>query len=295
MVLIPVLLAPLVMALAALAERRAGAAAAGWVAALPVSLAVAVTAVGLTSGPHDARAMALSAAAHVPGQVAFAVALARAGGGAAVRLAAGTAAYVVCTFALLWLPMPVAVALGIPALAAGRRLVAPGMPEPGRSSSPALTCVASAAVVAGALGTAAAVGPVAAGVVAAFPAMSATLAVAVTLRGRSRAASDARTGDTLAGEQGGKRRTIRVRAAAGRVGDGETHALTCADGRGAAARQVMGGLVRSLPCYWTFALVTGVAAGTVGAAAAGVALPVAFAAGWLTWRSVPAKATITAT
>ncbi|WP_433219992.1 hypothetical protein ACQP00_16740 [Dactylosporangium sp. CS-047395] len=245
MALVPVLLAPFLMALATLAERRLGPSAAGWVAALPVSLAVAVTAVGLRAGPGAASAMAYSAAGHVPAQVGFAVvfALALARRGLIAGLAAGTGAY----FVLAWMPAVVGLALAVPALVLAPRLIPAGPREPGRSGGALLTCAASGAVVAAAIGAAAVAGPVAAGAVAAFPAMSATLAVAVA-------------------------RTAGIRAAG--------HALA--------------GLVRSLPCYGTFALVTALAAGHVGPAAALVALPAALAAGWLTWRGVPARATITA-
>ncbi|WP_433067164.1 hypothetical protein [Dactylosporangium sp. CS-033363] len=275
------MLAPLLMALATLAERRLGPSAAGWVAALPVSLAVAVTAVGLRAGPGAASAMAYSAAGHLPAQVGFAVlfALVLARRGLVAGLAAGTGAYV----ALAWMPAVVGIALAVPALVLAPRLIPAGPREPGRSSGAPrtraaggaavpgrssgaprtraaggaavpgrssgtlLTCAASAAVVAAAIGAAAVAGPVAAGAVAAFPAMSATLAVAVA-------------------------RTAGIRAAG--------HALA--------------GLVRSLPCYGTFALVTALAAGHAGPAAALVALPAALAAGWLTWRGVPARATIAA-
>ena len=69
MVLVPLLIAPVVMAAAFLIERRLGPSAAGWVAALPVAFAVAVVALSVDTTAHVAAAMALSAAAHVPAQV----------------------------------------------------------------------------------------------------------------------------------------------------------------------------------------------------------------------------------
>ena len=73
MVFVSLLIAPVVMVAAALAERRLGPSAAGWVAALPVSFGVAMVAVALDSGDGPAATMALGAAAHVPAQVALAV------------------------------------------------------------------------------------------------------------------------------------------------------------------------------------------------------------------------------
>jgi hypothetical protein len=73
MVLVPLLVAPAVMAAASLIERRLGPSAAGWVAALPVAFAVAVVAVSVDATAHVAASMALSAAAHVSAQVVFGV------------------------------------------------------------------------------------------------------------------------------------------------------------------------------------------------------------------------------
>ena len=85
MVLAPLLAAPAVMFVATAAERRFGAAVAGVVGAAPVALAIVILSVGADLGPRRAR-RSRTAAAHVVAQVAFAVAfalvVARRGGGA---------------------------------------------------------------------------------------------------------------------------------------------------------------------------------------------------------------------
>ena len=180
------LLAPLVLTAAAQIERRLGAAAAGWVAALPVSFAVAVAAVTLEAGGEPARAMALSAATHVPAQVAFAVAFA----GVLTRhglmrgAAAGVVAYVACSIALAGAPDALLLAGAVAALALAPRLmtaerVRPGSPR--RWPATVLTCAGASTVVGGALVTMRLAGPEAAGAVAAFPTVSTALAVAVVL------------------------------------------------------------------------------------------------------------------
>ena len=62
MLVVSLLLAPLMMDLATLVERRLGPSAGGWVTALPVGFAVAVIAVTLDAGPRAASTLALSAA-----------------------------------------------------------------------------------------------------------------------------------------------------------------------------------------------------------------------------------------
>jgi hypothetical protein len=187
MVLLPLLIAPVVMVVAALVERRLGPAAAGWVAALPFSFAVAVIAVALDAGDHPARTMALSAGTHVPAQLAFAVAFA----GVLTRrgplrgAAAGTAAYIGCSAAIAGLPEVVTIAAAIPALALAPRLVTVRCPRTGsprRWSTTAVTCAAASAIVAAAVLTSRHAGPVAAGALVAFPTISTTLAMAVVSR-----------------------------------------------------------------------------------------------------------------
>ena len=187
MVFVSLLIAPVVMAAAALTERRLGPSAAGWVAALPVSLGVAVVAVAVDAGEASASAMALSAAAHVPAQILFATAFAAtlARSGPLLGGAAGLLAYVAGAVLLALLPDVVAIAAAVPLLALAPRLMAAGAPRPGsprRPSETAMTCAVAALIVGVAVLTTRLAGPVAAGAVAAFPAMSTTLAVAVVRR-----------------------------------------------------------------------------------------------------------------
>jgi hypothetical protein len=118
-ILISLLVAPVVMAAAVSIERRLGPSAAGWVAALPVSFAVAVMAVTLDAGAETASTMALSAATHVPAQVVlgivFAAALIRRG--LALGTVAGALAYVGCSIVLAGVPDTLVVVSAIPVLA----------------------------------------------------------------------------------------------------------------------------------------------------------------------------------
>ena len=196
---VPLVLAPAVMAVAAVVERRLGPAAAGWVAALPVAFAIAIVAVILDAGARPASTMALSAAVHVPAQVlfgaVFAAVLVRRGvilGGAA-----GALAYVACSIALAGVPAAAAVASAIPVLVVAPRLMAAGRPRAGsprRRSTTALTCAAAWVLVAAAVVTSRLAGPQAAGAVAAFPTISTLLAVTVVTRDGPLAGAHALTG-----------------------------------------------------------------------------------------------------
>jgi hypothetical protein len=199
MVIVSILMAPALMAAATAVERRLGSSAAGWVAALPVSLAVAVLAVAADGGVGQARVMTLSAAGHVFAQVifglVFAASLARRGlilGGAA-----GTLAYLVCSLALAHVPDLPAIALGVAALIAAPRLI-PARPSiarcTGNWTSVATNCAASLAIVAAAVVTARLAGPTVAGAITAFPTMSAVLAVTIGIRGNSYATVSALLG-----------------------------------------------------------------------------------------------------
>jgi hypothetical protein len=198
-IFVSLLLAPAVMAAAALIERRLGASAAGWVAALPVAFAVAVLAVTLDAGTRPASTMALSAATHVPAQVMFGVAFA----GVLIRrgpvlgIAAGGLAYVACSIAVADVPAALAVASAIAVLGFAPRLMAGGRPRPGsprRWSTTALTCAAASVVAGAAVITIRLAGPETAGAVAAFPTTSTTLAVAVVARDGALAGAHALTG-----------------------------------------------------------------------------------------------------
>ena len=199
MVFVSLLLAPLVMAAAAVIERRLGPSAAGWVAALPVTFAVAVIAVTLDAGEHTASIMALSAATQVPAQVVFAVVFATVltRRGLIIGAAAGTAAYVACSVLVADVPAALAVASAVPVLAFAPRFMVAGRPRPGsprRWSTTALTCVAASVIVGAAVVTSRLAGPEAAGAVAAFPTMCTILTLTVVTRDGRVAGAHALTG-----------------------------------------------------------------------------------------------------
>jgi hypothetical protein len=186
-VFVSLLLAPALMATAALIGRRLGPSAAGWVVALPVSFAVAVVAVTLDAGARTASAMALSAGAHVPAQIAFAVVFAGALSrrGLLAGASGGTLAYVACGVALMDVPDALVLVGAVPALAFAPRLMPVGSPRPAsqtRWQATALTCAVSCVIVGAAVLTSGVVGPHAAGAVLAFPTMSTTLAVVLVTR-----------------------------------------------------------------------------------------------------------------
>lgn len=199
MLLFSLAFAPAVMAAAGLVGRRLGPSAAGWVAALPISFAVAVLAVTLDAGPRTASTLALSAATHVPAQVAFGVAFAGVllRGGVLAGIGAGTVAYVAGSLFLADMPAALAVATAVPVLALAPLLMTGGRPRPGSPgprSTTALTCAAASAVVGAAVLTSRLAGPEVAGAVAAFPTLSATLAVAVVSCDGRRAGAHALAG-----------------------------------------------------------------------------------------------------
>lgn len=186
-VFVTLLLAPALMAAAALIGQRLGPSAAGWVVALPVSFAVAVVAVTLDAGARTASTMALSAGTHVPAQIAFAVVFAGvlprrgvfAGG------AGATVAYVASGVALTNLPDVLVLVCAVPALVFAPRFMPEGRPRTAsqtRWQAMALTCVVSSLIVGAAVLTSRVAGPHAAGAVVAFPTMSTTLAVVLVAR-----------------------------------------------------------------------------------------------------------------
>jgi hypothetical protein len=180
-------IAPLVMAAAAVIERRLGPSAAGWVAALPIAFAVAVLAVSFDAGARTAGAMALSAATHVPAQIVFGVVFAcvLVRRGLLLGAAAGILAYAGTSLCLADTPVALVVAGAIPMLALAPRLMSDGRPHPAsprRWPTTALTCVIAMLIVGAAVVTIRIAGPELAGAVAAFPSVSTTLAVAVVTR-----------------------------------------------------------------------------------------------------------------
>jgi hypothetical protein len=192
MVFVSLLIAPSLMLAAVWAEQRRGSLAGGWVAALPVSLPIAVLAVTLDGGNHLASRLAWSAGGHVAAQVLFAVCFAAAlHRGLLLRgLACGLTAYGACSVVIACAPAVVAAAAAVPALLIGPRLVpAQGSPTPAprRRATTALTCLGASAVVAAAIFGSRLAGPEVGGALAAFPTMS-TLLVVVAV-GRSGAAA----------------------------------------------------------------------------------------------------------
>jgi hypothetical protein len=198
-ILFSLLIAPVVMAAAVLTERRLGPSAAGWVVALPVSFAVAVVAVTMDAGTETSRTMALSAATHVPAQVAFGIAFAAVlvRRGLALGTVAGTLAYVVSSIVVAGVPEELVVVSAIPVLGLAPRLMTDTRPRIGsrrRSSTMVLTCATASLIVGAAVITSRLAGPEAAGAVLAFPTMSALLAVTIAIRDGRHAGAHALTG-----------------------------------------------------------------------------------------------------
>ncbi|MET8150846.1 hypothetical protein ACIBSW_19050 [Actinoplanes sp. NPDC049668] len=187
MVLISLLTASAVMAAAARIERRLGPSAAGWLAALPVAFAVSLVAIAADATPDVAGSLALSAATHVPAQVAFGVTFAHVlrRRGLALGLGCGILAYLVGALLVRGVPAALAVVVAAVALAVGPRLMPAGqprLPAPRHWSGTALTCLSAAAVVGAVLLASRFAGAGVAGAVAAFPTMCATLTVVAVAR-----------------------------------------------------------------------------------------------------------------
>ena len=198
-ILFSLLLAPGVMAAAVSIERRLGPSAAGWVAALPVSFALAVVTVALDAGTKTASTMALSAATHIPAQVVFGIVFATVltRRGLALGAVAGTFAYVVGSVALGGAPAALVVVSAIPVLALAPRLMPGARPQLGsarRWQTTALTCASASFIVGATVLTSRLAGPGAAGAVLAFPTMSALLAISVVIRDGHLAGAHALTG-----------------------------------------------------------------------------------------------------
>lgn len=183
MVFVSMFIAPAVVAAASATERRLGPSAGGWVAALPISLAVALAAVAVDAGEASAAAMALSAASHVPAQVLFAAAfVATLPRGALLATAAGVLAYVAGALLLAQVPDTVAIVAAVPLLALATRTMVASPRRPGSAkpwSTTAATCVGAATIVGVAVLATRLAGPTVAGAIAAFPTVSTSLALAV--------------------------------------------------------------------------------------------------------------------
>jgi hypothetical protein len=195
--LLPLVSAPTLVVLAGAIERRHGSSAAGWLAAIPTTLPIGILAVAAELGDRASAAMALSAAAHVGAQVGFAVtfALTLLRRGVLCGLAVGATTFSLLSLLLGQLPSSLAIALALPALAAGPRLLRDVAPRAGvgaarRAADTLLASVVAVALVASVLVTARLAGPVAAGAIGAFPALSAALTL-VAARGTDRLAAAA--------------------------------------------------------------------------------------------------------
>ena len=186
-ILFSLLIAPVVMAAAISVERRLGPSAAGWVAALPVSFAVAAVTVTLDAGTGTASTMALSAATHVPAQVMFAIVFAAVLTRRGLGLGNGRRGLRLCR------------RLDRPwrCTSRGRRgfrdpfasaRAAFDAQRPATLGSPrcwqttALTCASASFIVGATVVTSRLAGPEAAGAVLAVPTMSALLAITVVIR-----------------------------------------------------------------------------------------------------------------
>jgi hypothetical protein len=196
--LLPVVLAPSVIVAISLAERRFGPAVAGRLNAVPLSIALAVLGVAADRGARAGAEVAEAAAAHVPAQVAFALAftgvLAR-GVHAAVRpparvaagLLAGAAAFAALSLVIATLPAGVAIAAALPALALGRYALDAGErvahDRDGGVGELAARAVVALIFILAVLAAVRAAGPGLGGAIAAFPALTATLALMI---GRAR-------------------------------------------------------------------------------------------------------------
>ena len=195
---VPLLAAPTLMLAVTAVERRAGPAAAGVIAAAPLSIAVIVLALG-ASGP----AVAASAGAHVVAQVAFALAFAAVivRRGSLAGFAAATLAYVSVSVLIALVPAWLATVAAVPVLA-----LAAEVERPGRlSSGPPVDARVGAAIVFVLVGVSLAVadllGPAAAGIVAAFPALSTTF-VLLLVRVRGAVAGAHALGGLIVGLRG---------------------------------------------------------------------------------------------
>jgi hypothetical protein len=132
LIVVPILIAPVVMYTALRAQRRLGSEAAGWIAAIPTTVPIAVLAVGLQTGDQSASTLTLSAASHVPAQICFAICFAAGMRryGIAPGFALGAAAFVGVSLVIAFVPVSVSIAAAVVALAIGPRLLtSPVAPE----------------------------------------------------------------------------------------------------------------------------------------------------------------------
>lgn len=191
MLVVPLVIAPAVVAAAARVERRLGSSAAGWVVSLPVVVVIAVASVDLDAGSLAAAGLALGVASHVSAQVVLALVVASVmlRRGLLLGLLAGVVGYAAWSLLVARLPVPVAVVLALVLLGAGPRLMPPGASRtpPTRAWwTTLLSCLSATSLVAVSVLASRYAGPQLAGALAAFPAVSLTVATVVARRdGRS--------------------------------------------------------------------------------------------------------------
>jgi hypothetical protein len=189
--LLPVALAPLLIVAISVAERRFGPAVAGRLNSIPVSISLAVLGVAADRGAKAGADVAEAAAAHVPAQVAFALAFAavlvklrgRRHACVVAGLLAAAAAYAALSLVIARLPAGVAIAAALPALALGRYVLDGGERAAGDGDGGAAELVARALVallfILAVLTAVRTSGPQLGGAIAGFPALTATLAVMI--------------------------------------------------------------------------------------------------------------------
>ncbi|RKQ88071.1 hypothetical protein C8N24_6110 [Solirubrobacter pauli] len=195
---VPLLAAPTLMLAVTAVERRAGPAAAGVIAAAPLSIAVIVLALG-AQGP----AVAASAGAHVVAQVAFALAFAAVivRRGSVAGFAAAALAYVAVSLLIALVPTWVATLCAVPVLLLATEVKRPGRLSSGGPVDPRAGAAIVFVLVGVSLVVADRLGPAAAGIVAAFPALSTTF-VLLLVRVRGLAAGAHALGGLVVGLRG---------------------------------------------------------------------------------------------
>lgn len=194
-------IAVVTMLLAQRVERRLGAAAAGWIAALPISMTVAGATVAVTQSPADASGIALSAAGHVGPMMAYAVVfvLAAVRIGAIWGVVAAAVVYAVASLAVMSIASPIRIGLGFVAIALATVFMSrqPRASATGQVASTVqqIMALASAATIVGLITfTNQLAGPDLAGAIGAFPTMSTTIALFVAHRSGPRRACSVMSG-----------------------------------------------------------------------------------------------------
>lgn len=182
-------IAAMTMFLAQRLEQRLGAAAAGWFAALPITFAVAGATIAVTKSPSDASLVTLSAAGHAGPMIAYAVAFVYATTrlGTTHGFALAAAVYVAASMAILPIPGPIRIGLGVVAIVAGtvfmsRQSRAVYAGEAATATRQVLS-MATTALVVGLITMADQYsGPDLAGAVGSFPTMTTTIALFLAYR-----------------------------------------------------------------------------------------------------------------